>query len=224
MEGAAAGEVRYRLDIARERGCTMVPPNAIRTAAFNDNGECRIAIENIHNSIAFAIISNSAILVANINTAADPNHANRMVELLDVYNNQIMGELDRLFGQVRDRVGHEHTFALVVYPRGTPPPFHYGNKVIAPAATPEFLDAILTYIDQRTGLRNQVTFGSFDVYPDDGPPQLVYTPLRGPGLGVLHLHGPKLVSPAKGALVIEREGGRTQAHLEERKILDHPVN
>ena len=249
-QGAAQGAVQappYELQRARERGCIEVPLNGIASGEFDDNGECIIAIADIHKSTPVAIIFSRTIILANILTSPDRvsaaesmesieerNRANatRFMEHLKVGTNRIMEELNRIERHVDNRLRSHNPYALVVYPRGEAP-FDYNNKRITPAAKPHILRIILTSLDEEMGLKDHVAFGSFDVYPDPPPRHLVYTPLSQiyreftlPSQlyqGVLHVRGPKLVSPAKGTLVISRRGDRTISHLEHRAIRDHPA-
>lgn len=89
MEGAAQGAAqgaepapRYALDDARELGCTIVNLNEIKYATLNANQEFRLGLEDIHKSIAVAIISISSILLASIDTSKDIANTDTMMEKL----------------------------------------------------------------------------------------------------------------------------------------------
>lgn len=211
--GAGQGQVLTALEKARVRNCTEVPLNGIETVLVR-NGHCSIAIQNIHGSTVVAIIHRTAIIMANISTpAGQPHNANQMMEEL----NRRMGALDRTLEA-------ENTWAVVVYHRTVGSDFVYGRKTDLPsAAQPEVLTEILGYLDQNTPLKDQVTFGSYDIYPPPTGEQLMWHPsLDDSGKGVMSIHGPKRISASKGTLVIEREDGRTKVYLEDGLIQDHP--
>lgn len=122
-------------------------------------------------------------------------------------------------------LGTEHTWAAVIYPRDTEgdPLFQYNNKPLTPTAKPEHLTAILKYLDTRLTLKDQVKFGTYDVYPPTPDGTYDYARLSETGHGILRVPGKIAVTRAKGTLVIVRAGHRTKVWLENRVIETHPV-
>lgn len=237
----------YELERVRELGCEEVPLNGIRTGDLTENGEIRIAIADIHKSTPVAIVFSRTIIVANILTSLNPAYANESMEsieertranannameLLDLVTNRVIEELNRAEGHIANRLRSHNPYALVVYSRGEAP-FRYNNKDLSPVAKPDILQIILTWLDERMGLKNYVTFGSFDVIPASPSRDYEYTPISRLiaevnfpwelWQGVLHVPGSIEVSPAKGTLVIERTDDRTIIYLEHRDIRNHPA-
>lgn len=98
----------YELERVRAAGCTEVPLGEIRKGEFHyPGGVYRIAIADINNSIAVAIISRRAIFLANISTSRGLGHVNE--KMRDLY-----GKMREVHG----RVPFHSTYVLVVYPRG----------------------------------------------------------------------------------------------------------